>query len=96
MADRVAMMNPLYWLSGHYEGYGQADVAAHWRINEGLFDTDASPCAALNMSLALGKYDGVADVAYTPVWGQGHVLAERSGSAVSNLVQWVNSCCGIA
>ena len=96
MADRVAMMNPLYWLSGHYEGYGQADVAAHWRINEGLFDTDASPCVALNMSLALGKYDGVADVAYTPVWGQGHVLAERSGSAVSNLVQWVNSCCGIA
>ena len=93
MATRVAMMNPLYWLSGHYEGYGQAGVAAHWRINEGLFDTDASPCTALNMALALRKYDGVKDVAYTPVWGQGHVLAERSGSAVSNLVQWVNACC---
>lgn len=96
MSARVDMMNPLYWLSGHYEGYGQTGVAAHWRINEGLFDTDASPCCALNMALALRKYDGVADVAYTPVWGQGHVLAERSGSAVSNLVQWVNSCCGIA
>ena len=93
MATRVAMMNPLFWLSGHYEGYGQAGVAAHWRINEGLFDTDVSPCAALNMALALRKYDGVKDVAYTPVWGQGHVLAERSGSAVSNLVQWVNACC---
>lgn len=93
MATRVATMNPLYWLSGHYEGYGQAGVAAHWRINEGLFDTDASPCTALNMALALRKYDGVKDVAYTPVWGQGHVLAERSGSAVSNLVQWVNACC---
>lgn len=96
MATRVSMMNPLFWLSGHYEGYGQAGVAAHWRINEGLFDTDTSPCTAFNMALALGKYDGVADVAYTPVWGQGHVLAERSGSAVSNLVDWVNACCGIA
>lgn len=90
---RVAMMNPLYWLSGHYEGYGQANVAPHWRINEGLFDSHVPLCCAQNVVLALSKYDGVADVAYTPVWGQGHVLAERSGTATSNLVQWVISCC---
>lgn len=93
MATRVAMMNPLYWLSGHYEGYGQSSVAPHWRINEGLFDTDTSPCSSLNVVLALRKYDGVADVSYTPVWGQGHVLAERVGSATSNLLAWVLSCC---
>ena len=93
MADRVAMMNPLTWLSGHYEGYGQATVAPHWRINEGLFDTNTSLCTAANIVCALRKYDGVADVAHTPVWGQGHVLAERSGSATSNLIDWVVSCC---
>ena len=93
MADRVAMMNPLTWLSGHYEGYGQATVAPHWRVNEGLFDTDTSLCTAANIVCALRKYDGVADVAHTPVWGQGHVLAERSGSATSNLIDWVVSCC---
>ena len=52
-----------------------------------------SPCSAANIALALSKYDGVADVAYTPVWGQGHVLAERSGSPVGNLLSWVVSCC---
>ena len=93
MATRVAMMNPLYWLSGHYEGYGQASVAPHWRINEGLFDTDTSLATASNIVFALRKYDGVADVAHTPVWGQGHVLAERSGSPTANLLQWVTACC---
>ncbi len=93
MADRVSMMNPLYWLSGAYEGYGQASVAAHWRINDGVFDTVVSPCTSANLALALRKYDGVASVAHTSVWGQGHVLAERSGSPVNNLLMWVISCC---
>lgn len=96
MATRVAMMNPLFWLSGHYEGYGQAGVAPHWRINEGLFDTDTSLCTAANIVYALRKYDGVTDVAHTPVWGQGHVLAERSGSATANLLEWVTACCAAA
>ncbi|WP_072372611.1 subtype A tannase [Thermophilibacter mediterraneus] len=93
MATRVSLMNPLFWLSGHYDGYGQASVAPHWRINEGLFDTDAPLCTAANIVFALRKYDGVASVSHTPVWGQGHVLAERSGSATSNLISWVTSCC---
>lgn len=93
MATRVDMMNPLYWLSGAYEGYGQATVAPHWRINEGVFDTTVSPCTSLNLALALSKFDGVSDVAYTPVWGQGHMLAERGGSATNNLMNWIISCC---
>lgn len=93
MAERVAMMNPLTWLSGHYEGYGQSSVAPHWRVNEGLFDTDTSLATAANIVWALRKYDGVSDVEHTPVWGQGHVLAERSGTATSNLLDWVVACC---
>ena len=93
MEARVAMMNPLFWLSGHYEGYGQSTVAPHWRVNEGLFDTDTPLPVAMNLALALRKHDGVSDVVYTPVWGQGHVLAERSGSATANLLDWVISCC---
>ena len=93
MLERVSMMNPLYWLSGHYDGYGQSAVAPHWRVNEGLFDTDTSLCTAPNLVFALRKYDGVSDVSHTPVWGQGHVLAERSGSATANLLSWVADCC---
>lgn len=93
MATRVDMMNPLFWLSGHYEGYGQASVAPWWRVNEGLFDADLSLATGMNLVLALRKYDGVSDVSHTAVWGQGHVLAERSGSPTSNLIDWVVSCC---
>lgn len=93
MATRVSLFNPLFWLSGHYEGYGQASVAPHWRINEGIFDATAPLCCAPNVVFALRKYDGVTDVAYTPVWGQGHVLAERSGAPTDNLLSWVISCC---
>lgn len=93
MSTRVDMFNPLYFLSGHYDGYGTALVAPHWRINSGLFQTDTSLCTEMNLALALNHYDGVKDVAFNPVWGQGHVLAEVSGSAESNLISWVSSCC---
>lgn len=93
MATRMNMFNPLYTLSGAYAGYGQATVAPHWRINSGLFQTDTSLCTEANLALALSHYDGVSDVAFTPVWGQGHVLAEETGTAEENLIAWVASCC---
>lgn len=96
IADRVSMFNPLYYSSGHYNGFGTAQVAAHWRINEGVFDAENSLCASVNLALALSHCDGVTDVAFTPVWGQGHVLAERTGTATANLVSWVTSCCASA
>ena len=89
---RVLMMSPLYYLSGHYAGYGQATVAPYWRINEGAFDTSAPICMSANLAMALRHYDGVSSVTYTSVWGQGHVLAERSGRASQNLLSWVVSC----
>lgn len=90
---RCDLFNPLYYVSGHYEGYGAAQVAPHWRINSGLFQTDTSLCTEANLALALEHYDGVASVAFTPVWGQGHVLAEVSGTAEENLLAWVHACC---
>ena len=94
METRMNMFNPLYFLSGHYKGFGSAGVAPHWRINSGLFQTDTSLCSELNLALALQHYDGVSDVAFTPVWGQGHVLAEASGTVEENLLAWIDACCG--
>ena len=92
MADRVQSMNPLYHLCGSYEGFGKAKVAPHWRINTGLFQTEAALCGELNLARALAGYDGVKDVAFTPVWGRGYELAEVSGDPQDKLVAWVLSC----
>ncbi len=93
MQTRMGMFNPLYFLCESYEGTGSSKVAAHWRINSGLFQTDTSLCTEANLALALGTLDAVSDVAFTTVWGQGHVLAERSGTADENLVAWIVSIC---
>lgn len=92
MADRVQSMNPLYHICGSYEGFGQAKVAPHWRINTGLFQTESALCGELNLARALSAYDGVRDVAFTPVWGRGYELAEASGDPQDRLVAWVLSC----
>ncbi len=93
MADRVNAMNPLYNLSGHYEGYGKAAVAPHWRINSGLFSSISSLTGELNLALALQHYDGVQDVSFQPVWGRGFELAELQGDPQDNLIAWVVGCC---
>lgn len=93
MDMRMNMFNPLYFLCGYYQGFGSAAVAPYWRINSGLFQTDTSLCTEVNLALALGQYDGVKSVRFTPVWGQGHVLAEVSGTPENNLIDWVASCC---
>ncbi|OFK23313.1 subtype A tannase [Olsenella sp. HMSC062G07] len=93
MTERVNAMNPLYTLSGRYDGYGKAKVAPHWRINSGLFQTEMAITAELNLALALDHYQGVSDVSYTPVWGRGFELAERDGDAQDKLVEWVVARC---
>lgn len=93
MEKRMGMFNPLYFLNSTYEGAGTSKVAAHWRINSGLFQTDTSLCTEANLAIALRQAEGVADVEFTPVWGQGHMLAEVTGSAEGNLVAWMLSCC---
>ena len=93
MQSRVNAMNPLYALSGHYAGFGSCEVAPHWRINTGLFQSATALTADANLAAALGAYDGVKDVAFTPVWGRGFELAETSGDAQENFVSWVTDCC---
>ena len=95
IADRVSMFNPLYYSSGHYDGYGTAQVAPHWRINEGVFDTENSLRIRQPRARALALQRRHRRSLY-PVWGQGHVLAERTGTATANLVSWVTSCCASA
>jgi hypothetical protein len=31
----------------------------------------------------------VEDVQFTTVWGQGHIMAERSGDSTTNFIAWV-------
>lgn len=92
MATRRNMYNPMYFLSGASDGFGTASVAPHWRINFGL-EQPATPLATtVNLALALKAYDGVSDVALTPVWAQGRTLAEEgTADATSAFVSWVGS-----
>lgn len=93
VADRLAMYSPMYYLSGHYAGFGKAEVAPHWRIRTGIEQGDTSLTTETNLALALGHYDGVKDVDFATVWGLGHTTAERTGSSTTNFISWVKDCC---
>lgn len=93
--QRVSMYDPLHFLCGGAEGFGTASVAPHWRVNTGLMQTGIPLTVEANLVAALRAYEGVSDVAFTPVWGRGRTLAERSGSPEGNFVAWVAQCCGV-
>ena len=93
-ADRVRMYDPMFFLSGYYEdGFGKAKVAPNWRVNTGLNQTAVPLTSEVNLVAALGAYDGVDRVDFTPVWGVGRTLAERSGKPAENFVKWVCDIC---
>ncbi|MEV6345361.1 subtype A tannase [Actinoplanes sp. NPDC051851] len=89
MTYRVNMYNPMYYLTDFYEGYQSGTVAPHWRIRTGIMQGDTANTTEVNLSLALGVYDGVEDVDFETVWGQGHTMAERTGEATTNFIAWV-------
>ncbi|MFZ2756407.1 MAG: subtype A tannase [Atopobiaceae bacterium] len=91
VTTRMGMYNPMYFLSGHYDGYGKSTPAAHWRIHTGINQGDTSLTTEMNLALALQHYDGVKDVDLTTVWGLGHTTAERTGSSSTNFISWVAS-----
>jgi len=93
MGQRVAMLNPLYYLSAHYEGNGSSSVAPYWRINAALFQSDVPLTCEANLVRALKHSEAVKDVSFTPVWGASTFMAERSGNAEDNLLAWVAQCC---
>lgn len=91
-ATRQNLYNPLYFLSDAYEGYGSATPASHWRIRTGIEQGDTSLTTEVNLALALAARSDVAEVDFATVWGQGHTMAECSGSATENFLAWIESC----
>ena len=90
--QRVNMYTPLYYLLKSQDGYGTSTVAKYWRIRTGIEQSDTSLTTEVNLALALESYEGVKDVDFETVWGQGHTEAERTGDSTSNFIEWVNSC----
>ena len=90
MDERVRLMDPTAFVDKPKEEGAQAP---YWRINVGLNDTESPLSPVMNLVLTLQHAEGVKDVQFTPVWGQGHVLAEREGTAAAALVDWVRACC---
>lgn len=87
VAQRLELFSPLSYLLEANEPYGSAQVAEHWRIRSGLFQSDTPVTSELNLALALDAY-GV-DVDFETVWGQGHTQAERVGSSDENFIAWL-------
>ena len=90
---RQELYDPLYYLSHAYEGAGTSTPSAHWRIRTGIAQGDTANTTEINLALALAAANGVADVDFETVWGQGHTMAERTGSSTANFIEWVNTCC---
>jgi hypothetical protein len=86
---RMNLYNPMYYLLSHYEGYQKSAVATHWRIHTGIEQGDTANTVEMNLALALQNYQGVKDVEFTTVWGQGHTTAERTGNSTDNFIAWV-------
>lgn len=94
MAARCNMYDPLYFVSGSGEGFGTAAVAPRWRINVGLSNAAAPISTSYNLARALKAYDGVEDVAFTAVWGEGNTLAEPAqADPAQAFTSWVASIC---
>lgn len=89
---RQNMYNPMYFLSDYYEGCGSSQVAEHWRIHTGITQGDTALTVEMNLALALAQNSSVHDVEFQTVWGQGHTMAERTGSGEENFIAWVAQC----
>ena len=93
VAERVELSDPLSALSQMADDdSAQPKVAPHWRINTGLFQAETTLANEVNLALMLAARDDVSDVSFTPVWGAGYELAERSGDPEDHLVEWIVSC----
>ena len=92
MQTRVNMYNPMYFLSGYYEGVGSSTVASYWRIRTGINQSDTALSTETNLALALQNTAGVKSVDFATVWGMAHVEAERTGDSTANFIAWVNDC----
>lgn len=90
---RQEIYDPMYFLSDAYEGAGASTPAPHWRIRTGITQGDTASTTEINLMLGLAANKAVEDVDFATVWGQGHTMAERTGSSTDNFINWVNDCC---
>ena len=86
------MYNPMYYLSPAYEGYQTAEPAAYWRIRTGITQGDTALCTEIDLALAADAYSEETQADFETVWGQGHAMAERTGSSAANFIAWVQEC----
>ena len=89
---RMNMYNPMYYLSPAYAGYKTSEPAAYWRIRTGINQGDTALCTEIDLALAAETYAEGTQVDFETVWGQGHTMAERTGSSTANFIAWVNDC----
>ena len=93
MGTRRNLYNPLYFLSGAYAGFATATVARHWRIVTGVQQSETTLTGELNLARALDVYDDVESCEFEAVWDKGFVAAERTGSATSAFLDWLQRIC---
>ena len=86
---REKMYNPMTYLLAAARGGASSTVAPAWRIRTGIQQGDTASTVEINLALALrmaGK-----DVDFATVWGQGHTMAELTGSGEDNFISWVRT-----
>ena len=88
MATRVSMYDPLYYLTQDSKGRGTSTIAPAWRIRTGITQGDTASTVEVNLALAL-QQAGAGSVDFATIWGQGHTMAELTGSGEENFIAWV-------
>ncbi len=88
MATRVSMYDPLYYLTQDSKGRGTSTIAPAWRIRTGITQGDTASTVEVNLALAL-QQAGADSVDFTTIWGQGHTMAELTGTGEENFIAWV-------
>ena len=88
MATRVSMYDPLYYLTQDSKGRGSSTIAPAWRIRTGITQGDTASTVEVNLALAL-QQAGAGNVDFATIWGQGHTMAELTGSGEENFIAWV-------
>ena len=88
MVTRVAMYDPLYYLTQDSKGRGSSTIAPAWRIRTGIAQGDTASTVEVNLALAL-QQAGAGSVDFATIWGQGHTMAELTGTGEENFIAWV-------
>ena len=88
MVTRVGMYDPLYYLTQDSKGRGSSTIAPAWRIRTGITQGDTASTVEVNLALAL-QQAGAGNVDFATIWGQGHTMAELTGTGEENFIAWV-------